>query len=109
MECGKQGSTCAGPTNSVPCAYLVRLAAFHFAQRARCSAAIRLRAAADTVLRFLPSIRARPTLLRDPLRLPERSMLRRGVQLFSELDLYSLRNCKTTLARCDMVSLGQEL
>jgi DNA polymerase-4 len=36
--------------------YLLRLAAFHFAQRARWAAPIRLRAAADMVLRFLPSI-----------------------------------------------------
>ena len=36
--------------------YLFRLAAFHLAQRARCAAAIRLRAAADMVLRFLPSV-----------------------------------------------------
>ena len=36
--------------------YLLRLAAFHFAQRARCAAAIRLRADADMVLRFLPSV-----------------------------------------------------
>jgi hypothetical protein len=33
--------------------YLLRLAAFHFAQRARWAAAIRLRAAADIGLRFL--------------------------------------------------------
>jgi len=37
-------------------AYLFRLAAFHFAQRARWAAAIRLRAAGDMVLRFLPGI-----------------------------------------------------
>jgi hypothetical protein len=36
--------------------YLLRLAAFHFAQRARWAAAIRLRAAADITLGFLPSI-----------------------------------------------------
>ena len=36
--------------------YLLRLAAFHFAQRARWAAAIRLRAAADMVLRFPPKL-----------------------------------------------------
>jgi hypothetical protein len=36
--------------------YLFRLAAFHFAQRARWAAAIRLRAAADMVLRVLPAV-----------------------------------------------------
>src|SRR5713101_2803302 len=53
--------------------YLFRLAAFHFAQRARWAAAIRLRAAADMVLRFLTSVQARPTLPtvpRKPPRLP---------------------------------------
>ena len=37
-------------------ACLLRLAAFHFAHRARWAAAILLRAAADMVLRFLPSV-----------------------------------------------------
>ena len=36
--------------------HLPRLAAFHFAQRARWAAAIRLRAAADMGLRFLPAL-----------------------------------------------------
>jgi len=36
--------------------YLFRLAAFHFDQRARWAAAIRLRAATDMVLRFPPSV-----------------------------------------------------
>ena len=36
--------------------YLFRLAAFHFAQRARWAAAIRLRAATDMVLRGLPAV-----------------------------------------------------
>jgi len=36
--------------------YLFRFAAFHLAQRARWAAAIRLRAAADMVLRLLPSV-----------------------------------------------------
>jgi hypothetical protein len=36
--------------------YLLRLAAFHFAQRARWAAAIRFRAAADITLGFLPSV-----------------------------------------------------
>jgi hypothetical protein len=35
---------------------LLRLAAFHFAQRERWAAAIRLRAATDIALRVLPSI-----------------------------------------------------
>ena len=34
--------------------YFLRLAAFHFAQRARCAAAILSRAAADMVFGFLP-------------------------------------------------------
>jgi hypothetical protein len=37
-------------------AYLLRLAAFHFAQRARWAAAIRFRAAVDMVLRFPPNV-----------------------------------------------------
>ena len=36
--------------------YLFRLAAFHFAQRARWAAAIRLRAATDMDLRVLPAV-----------------------------------------------------
>jgi len=36
-------------------AYLLRRAAFHFAQRERWAAAIRLRADADMVLRFRPA------------------------------------------------------
>ena len=36
--------------------YLFPLAAFHFAQRARSGAAIRLRAAADTGIRFVPAV-----------------------------------------------------
>jgi hypothetical protein len=43
-------------TTSVLFAHFARLAAFHFAQRARWAAAIRLRAAADMVLRLLPGI-----------------------------------------------------
>jgi len=41
--------------NTGESAYLLRRAAFHFAQRARWAAAIRLRADADMVLRFLPA------------------------------------------------------
>jgi hypothetical protein len=44
-------------------AYFLRRAAFHFAQRARWAAAIRLRAAADMVLRFRRDARARPCLM----------------------------------------------
>jgi hypothetical protein len=36
------------------CSYFLRLAAFHFAQRSRCAAAILSRAEADMVVRFLP-------------------------------------------------------
>lgn len=50
-------------------AYLFRCAAFHFAQRARWAAAIRLRAAADIVLRFLPGVFARAALPTRPRKL----------------------------------------
>ena len=89
--------------------HLLRLAAFHFAQRARWAAAIRLRAAADMVLRFLATV-GTPVELRFGLTSlprtfkavsnPSTSLRARSLSFF---------NCPSTVVRLSMVPLGQAL
>jgi hypothetical protein len=83
--------------------YLLRLAAFHFAQRARWAAAIRLRAAADITLGFMPSVRARPTFPLDSPRPASALRAESNCSNFLRACSLSFFNCRTALARFIMI------
>jgi hypothetical protein len=88
--------------------YLRRRAAFHFAQRARWAAAIRLRAAVDIGLRFFGS-RIPLDFPPTPPRLPKAANAAFSCCITPCTRSLSFRNCWTTPFRFSMVPLGRAL
>jgi hypothetical protein len=82
--------------------YLFRLAAFHFAQRARWAAAIRLRAAADIGLRPL-GLRIPFDFLSEVPRLPKAANAAFSRAISPCTRFLSFLNCRTTPVSLGMV------
>ncbi len=86
--------------------YFFGCAAFHFAQRARCAAAMRFRAAADMVLRFPMPARPRPRPRLVPVRRLKTLMAASNFSTSFCVRVRSCFNCWTVVAKFSMVSLG---
>jgi hypothetical protein len=88
--------------------YLFLLAAFHFAHRARCAAAIRLRAAVDIVLRF-PLVPLGTDLGLKPPTLPSAFKAASNCSSLARAWSLSTFNCRTAALRFSMDPLRHEL